>query len=99
MFLLKSSKLVVLRALPKSYDTMKLAIMHNENTITFSRLCVILSLKKSDIDFKLVQLLIWLSLVNIEHLDSSTSDMTKNIMLEKLNLEIKTECAQGKARR
>lgn len=46
---------------------------------------IILSLKKSDIDSKPIQLLMWPCLVSTEHLGSNASNTTNDIMLEKLN--------------
>lgn len=65
--------------------TMKLIMMDNESL----SYCIISSLKKNDKDTKLIQLFMWLNLVSTKRLGSNTSDMVKNITIEKLNVKNK----------
>lgn len=43
---------------------------------------------KSNRDSKLIQLLMWLSLVSVEHLGSNASNIINPMMIEKLKFDI-----------
>lgn len=62
---------------------MKLTMKHNDSITIFSQLSHRLDLEKSHRVFKLIHLLIWLSLVTAEHLGLIGNDMTKYIKLQK----------------
>lgn len=69
--------------LPKCLGTIKLTMKHNDNITIFSQQLHRLDLEKSHRGFKLIHLLIWLSLVSAEHLGLIRNDMTKYKKLQK----------------
>lgn len=86
-FLLKKHRVRLYCALPKFWETMKLTTMHNENTLDPLSCGVILNLKRTERDSKLIELFLWLSPVITGHLGSNASVMANHIMVRKLSKE------------
>lgn len=87
IFLLKWNRFKQPCALYQCWDTMKLIITHNENITVLSQLSRHLELEDERRGYRLILLLIRLSLVNMGHLGPNSSNMTKYVVLGNLSLK------------